>query len=175
MTADAPSGYVVDINVLSNRGDVKANPALSEWLQHYASLVRISVITAAEMHRSLLLLEAKVAALSDRRVKAREHLRASARRAWYTEVTRRFADRLELIDLAVAEKWAEVSVRFPSLRDADKAIAATVLARGYGVATENIGDFRRTGVRLVNPFDRATWDEDWDDDPLLRRMGRRDE
>ena len=120
----------------------------------------------AEMRRGLLLLEAEVAAVSDVRVQARERVRLEQKRRWYDDVATLFGDRIEPIDLAVAEGWAEVSVRFPSLRDADKAIAATALVRGYGVATENLGDFRRAGVPLVNPFDRATWREEPDDDPV---------
>jgi len=175
---DSLRGYIVDTNVLSNHGDATRNPAVSEWLRRYAGLVRISVVSVAEMHRGMILLEAKVAALANRRAKAREQTRVAAKRAWYREVTGRFADRMEPIDIAVAEKWAEVSARFPSLRDADKAIAATALAKGYGVATENLGDFHRTGVRLVNPFDRGTWDDTFEDDPLpalLRDDGNRRE
>lgn len=170
--AESPRGYVVDTNVLSNRGDVEADPHLVEWLGRNARLVRISVVTVAEMRRGLFLLETRIAATADRRVRAREQARLDRKQAWYAEVTGRFADRVEPIDIAVAETWAEISVRFPSLRDADKAIAATALARGYGVATENLGDFRRTGVRLVNPFDPDSWDEGPESDPvaaLLRR------
>lgn len=145
---EAPRGYVADTNVVSNRGAVEHDPHLAEWLRRHAGLVRISVVTVAEMRRGLLLLEAKVAAVSDRRVRAREQGRLDWKRAWYDEVTGLFADRLEPIDLAVAERWAEVSTRFPSLRDADKAIAATALAKGYGVATENLGHFRQAGVPL---------------------------
>lgn len=60
----------------------------------------------------------------------------------------------------------EISVWFPALCDADKAIAATALAKGWGVATGNLGDFRRTEVRLVNPFDPDTWDEGPETDPV---------
>jgi toxin FitB len=172
VTPEAPRGYVVDTNVLSNRGGVERNPNLVKWLQHRAGSVRVSVVTIAEMHRGLILLEAKVALLADRRIKAREQERVARKRAWYVEVTTRFADRVEPIDIVVAEKWAEVSVRFPSLRDADKVIAATALAKGYGVATENPGDFRHAGLTTVNPFDPGTWDDGLDDDPvsaLLRR------
>lgn len=172
MPPDRVRGYIADTNVLSNRRATEADPHLIEWLRRYASAIRISVVTIAEMHRGLLLLEAKLATLTDRRVKAREQQRLAWKRAWYHEITDRFADRVEPIDIAVAEKWAEVSVRFPSLRDADKAIAATALAKGYGVATRNLGDFRHAGVVLVDPFDPETWDTDWDDDPvsaLLRR------
>ena len=172
MAAEAPPGYVVDTNVLSNRGDVEGDPNLLEWLRRYGGLVHISVVTIAEMRRGLILLEVKVAAISDRKARTREQARLRRKHVWYSDVTTRFADRLLPIDLAAAERWAEVSVRFPSLRDADKAIAATALARGYGIATENLGHFRQAGVPLANPFDPATWDDDWDDDPvasLLRR------
>jgi predicted nucleic acid-binding protein len=143
VVAEAPRGFVTDTHVLSNRRDVEGDKTLVRWLQRYSGLVRVSVVTVAEMHRGLILLERKIAALTDRRVAAREQARVAPKRAWYAEVTGRFADRIEPIDIAVAEKWAEVSVRFPSLRDADKVIAATALAKGYGVATKNLSDFRR--------------------------------
>lgn len=174
MAPDALRGYVVDTNVLSNRGDVEGDPNLIEWLRRYAGLVRVSVVTVAEMRRGLILLEVKLAAVTDHKVKVREQQRLARKQAWYDEVTVRFADRVEPIDIAVAEKWAEISVRFPSLRDADKAIAATAITKGFGVATENLGDFRRAGLALVNPFDPGTWDDDWDDDPVasLLRPGQ---
>jgi len=81
-------------------------------------------------------------------------------------VTSHFADRVESIGMEVAEKWAEISVRFPSLRDTDELIAATALARGYGVATETLGDFRHASLALMNPFDPTTWDDDLNDDPM---------
>ena len=174
MAPDAPRGYVADTNVLSNRGDVEGNPNLIEWLRRYAGLVRVGVVTVAEMRRGLILMEIKLAAVTDRKVRVREQQRLARKQAWYDEGTVRFADRVEPIDIPVAERWAEISVRFPSLRDADKAIAATALAKDFGVATENLGDFRRAGLALVNPFDPATWDDDWDDDPVasLLRPGQ---
>ena len=170
--AEAPLGYIADTNVLSNRGATEADPNLVDWLKRYAGLVRVSVVTVAEMRRGLILLERKVAAIKDRRVLGREQARLERKQAWYREVTGRFADRMVPIDLTVAERWADVSVRFPSLRDADKAIAATALAKGYGVATENLGHFRQAGVRLVNPFAPETWDAGWDDDPVIPLLRR---
>jgi predicted nucleic acid-binding protein len=111
-------------------------------------------------------MEVRLDAMTDRKVRLRERQRLARKQAWYDEVVGRFADRIEPIDIEVAEKWAAISVRFPSLRDGDKAIAATALAKGFGVATENLGDFRAVGVPLVNPFDPSSWDEPWDDDPL---------
>ena len=34
------------------------------------------------------------------------------------------------------------------------------------MATKNQGDFRRSGVKLVNPFDPDTWNEGPDTDPV---------
>ena len=159
--------YIVDTNVLSNRRDAAGDPNAAEWFQRYARRIRIGVVTVAEMHRGLLLLEQKAAAATDRRVKTRLTTVLQPKRAWYDAILDRFDDRIEPIDRIVAEKWAEVSVRFPSLRDGDKAIAATAMARGYGIATRNLGDFRHAGVPLVNPFDPDTWGDDQDDDPVL--------
>jgi predicted nucleic acid-binding protein len=151
--------------VLSNRSDARRDPNVRAWLRRYSRLIRISVVTIAEMHRGLLLLEARIAAADGT---PRNTMTAALRskRAWYNEVLAVFADRIEPIGLDVAQRWAETSVRFPSLRDGDKAIAATALAKGYGVATRNLGDFRQTGLILVDPFDPGTWDDGWDDDPL---------
>jgi predicted nucleic acid-binding protein len=80
------------------------------------------------------------------------------------------ADRIEPFDLEVARAWAEVSIRFPSLRDGDRVIAATALAKGDAVATRNVGDPRRVGVPLVSPFDRGAWDADGDEDPVATLM-----
>jgi predicted nucleic acid-binding protein len=169
---EAPSGYLADTNIVSNRGDVEGNPRLLEWLRRYGSLVRVSVITVAEMHRGLILLRQKIARLPGQKAKNREGARLARKERWYDELTQRFADRIEPIDVAVAEKWAEISVRFPSLRDGDKVIAATALAKAYGVATEHLGDFRRTGLQLVNPFDPDTWDTGWPEDPIAALLRR---
>jgi predicted nucleic acid-binding protein len=157
---------LVDSNVLSNRRDAVGNPNVATWFQRYARRIRISVVTVAEMHRGLLLLEIQSAAATDLKAKARLTAALQPKRAWYDAVLDRFGDRVESIDRAVAEKWAEVSVRFPSLRDGDKAIAAIAMAKGYGIATRNLGDFTRAGVALVDPFDPVTWGDDRDDDPV---------
>lgn len=162
---ESPRPWLVDTNVISNRGDVARDGNLAAWLRRHAARIRISVITVAEMRRGLILLEQKAARTADRKVRLRLLEGLRRKEAWQREVTTGFADRILPIDLAVAERWAEISTRFPSLRDGDKVIAATALAKGFGVATENLGDFRRVGINLVNPFDPATWDEE-DGDPL---------
>ncbi|AWK85230.1 PIN domain-containing protein [Azospirillum thermophilum] len=161
-------GYIADTNIVSN--PTAGSSPVAEWLQRYAGLVYLSAITVAEMRRGLALLEQTAARDKDPRVRARNLDRLAFKTAWYRELTDSFADRILPIDVAVADKWAEISVRFPSLRDGDKVIAATALVKGYAVATRNLGDFRALGVLLVNPFDPDSWDDDYSRDPILRLL-----
>lgn len=161
--------YLLDTNIISNPPKL-GNPALATWLDRHASTSRLSVIVAAEMRRGLALLDRKVQALREPKARMREQDRLDRKRDHYDWVMTLFRDRLEVMDLAVAERCAELSVDFPSLGDADKAIAATALVRGYSVATQNVKDFRKIGVPLVNPYDPATWPEELVDDPLLRLL-----
>lgn len=160
MAADEPPGYLVDTNVLSNRETLDEGLPVARWIRANAHLIRISVITIAEMRRGLVLKQAEIERSRDVRVRRREQAKLDRKIAWYEELRSRFKDRIEPVDADVAERWADVSVRFPSLRDGDKAILATALVRGYGVATRNLGDFRSAGVALVDPFDPDTWPGD---------------
>jgi predicted nucleic acid-binding protein len=157
MAADEPRGFLVDTNVLSNREALDERLPVARWIRANAHLIRISAITVAEMRRGLVLRRAEVERMRDARARRREEAKLERKVAWYEELRSRFKDRIEPIDADVAERWADVSVRFPSLRDGDKAILATALVRGYGVATRNLGDFRNAGVALVDPFDPDTW------------------
>jgi toxin FitB len=165
MPVRVPAEWLVDTNILSNRADADDNRQVAKWIKLYSGQIRISVITIAEMRRGLVLLEQRIDGIFDLKVRNREGLRLAHKREWYAAVVDWFADKIVPIDVAVAEQWAEISVRFPALKDGDKAIAATALAKGYGVATRNLGDFRASGLALINPFDPGTWEE-IDDDPI---------
>jgi len=78
---EAPRGYLVDTNVLSNRGHVEGDPNLIEWLRRDAGLVRMSVVTVVEMRRGLLLMEARITALTYRKVKFGDQQRLARKRA----------------------------------------------------------------------------------------------
>jgi predicted nucleic acid-binding protein len=163
-----PSFFVVDTNVLSNPGDL-GDKHVRQWLGLNRRRIAVSVITFAEMRRGLMMLQKKIDQTADPKVAKRDRERLARKTAWYNDVTSQFSSRLIPIDLAVAEKWAQISVKFPFIRDGDQVIAASALSRGYGVATENLGDFKVTGIpeiTIVNPFDPNTWIYDDDDDPI---------
>lgn len=157
MADDPPVAWIVDTNVISRPSGGEADPALQEWLARNAGLVRISVISIAEARRGLALAQMKIGRSPDVRLRRREQAKLDVKLAWYRQLRSRFAERLVPIDADVAEAWADVSVRFPSIRDGDKAILATALTHGYGIATCNLRDFKAANVPLVDPFDSATW------------------
>ena len=159
MADEPPACWIVDTNVVSREGEEASRPDLGLWLAANAGRIRISVVTLAEMRRGIVLLRERVERLSAVDAFRRERERLKQKVAWYGMLRSRFADRLIPVDAEIAERWADVSVRVPSIRDGDKLILATAFVRGYGIATRNLRDFRSQGVPLVNPFDRATW---WD-------------
>jgi predicted nucleic acid-binding protein len=67
-----------------------------------------------------------------------------------------FGERVIAIDLAVADRWAQLLADagrpLPAI---DSLIAATALHRELAIVTRNVRDFSLPGVEVVNP-----WDED---------------
>jgi predicted nucleic acid-binding protein len=55
------------------------------------------------------------------------------------------------IDADTAQVWGRLRAPHPE-HELDKQIAATALVNGLTVVTRNVGHFRDTGVRVVNPF-----------------------
>lgn len=153
-----PAAFLVDTNVISRGPDHRPGSPVERWIRAYAPLLRISVITIAEARRGLVLAQQTIDRLRDPGARAREQAKLDAKTAWYRTLRSRFTDRIEPIDADIAESWADISVRFPSLRDGDKAILATALVRNLGIATRNVSDFQASGVMPVNPFDPDTWE-----------------
>lgn len=156
MAEDGPKGWIVDTNVISRQGGAVA-PIVETWIRRNAALIRLSVVTLAEVRRGLILVQAKVDKLQDIRARRRDQAILDAKSAWYGQLRGKFATRLIAIDAEVAERWADVSVRYPSIRDGDKVILATAMVHGLGIATRNLRDFKSSGIVLVDPFDQSTW------------------
>jgi hypothetical protein len=142
------------------KNDDDPDPPEATWIRANAHLIRISAVTIAEARRGLVKERMRIERLRDRRAARRDQGILDVKVKWYEQLRSNFADRVVPIDADVAERWADVSLRFPSIRDGDKAILATALVHGYGIATRNIRDFKAGGVPLVDPFDPTTWWED---------------
>jgi len=67
-----------------------------------------------------------------------------------------FEGRMIDFDAAAADKLAQIAVDCEKVgRRAlapDAYIAACAAARGFAVATRNVGHFEHTGIRVINPW-----------------------
>ncbi len=135
-------GYLVDTNVLSELRRPAPSASVLGWVAATpAELLFLSVLTMAELSRGAELL---------RRKDARA---AIALDDWIAEVRVDFDERIFSVDRKVAECWARLSPQQP-LPVIDMLLAATAIVHDLTVVTRNAEDFERSGVRVLNPFDR---------------------
>lgn len=139
--------FLLDTNVISElrkAGDGKADANVTAWLSGVdAASLYISAITAMELELGIL------------RVERRDAAQGEKLRTWMrTRVLPEFVERTLPIDAAVALRCARLHVPDPR-SERDAYIAATALVHGMTVVTRNLADFEPTGVRLLNPWNKA--------------------
>ena len=132
--------YLVDANVLSEATKPKPLARVIEWLRANEGEIVVDPIILGEIRFGIHLLSAG----------ARRH-----------RLERWFARGVEKIhclpwQAATGLRWAKL---LADLRTAglsmpikDSLIAATALVHGLPLATHNQHDFKKTGVRIVDPF-----------------------
>lgn len=136
--------YLVDANVLSEPTKSTPNPAVIEWLSTHEGDLFVDSIIMGELFIG-------VQALPPGRKRARLE-------EWFEAL----ADTIECLpwDLSISRRWArlvvEVKCKGQPLPLLDGMIAATALAHGLTVATRNTRDFKKAGVKVVDPFARAS-------------------
>ena len=62
-----------------------------------------------------------------------------------------FDGRILAVDTAVARRCAALHVPHPK-SERDALVAATALEHGLALATRNVKDFERMGLKLINPW-----------------------
>jgi predicted nucleic acid-binding protein len=76
--------------------------------------------------------------------------------AWLATLESQFSDRLLGLDAETAKLWGELTARAQkkgvTIPATDGLIAATALRHGLHVMTRNEGDFKASGVRIINPW-----------------------
>jgi tetratricopeptide (TPR) repeat protein len=70
---------------------------------------------------------------------------------WLEALLSEYRDFVLDIDTDIAQLWGRLRVPHPE-NALDKQIAATALIHGLTVVTRNQANFRKTGVRVLNPF-----------------------
>lgn len=131
---------ILDTNVISALRRPERRPQVAAWLrrQEEESLF-LSVITVGEIERGIAKQVNLNAAF------------AAELNSWLERTTGIFADRVLPFGTTEARIWGQLSARLGH-DGADLMIAATALARGAVVVTENVSDFAPTGVAVENPF-----------------------
>jgi predicted nucleic acid-binding protein len=135
--------YILDTNVISElRKAKKAHQNVRKWAERLPSAsLYISVISVLELEIGILLIQ------------RRDKEQGAILREWMDRyVLPTFSGRILSIDTAVAQRCATLHVPNPC-SDRDALIAATALVHGLTVVTRNVGDFERTGVGVLNPWE----------------------
>ena len=132
--------YLVDANILSEATKPDPNPQVLEWLRRNELDIAVDPIILGEIKFGILLLP------SGKRRKRLER--------W-------FEDGIEGIqclpwEAASGLRWAKLLADLRATGQAmpikDSLIAATALVFRLTVATHNARDFRKAGVKVVDPF-----------------------
>jgi predicted nucleic acid-binding protein len=136
------NAVLLDTNVLSElRKRERANANVLRWFSTLAEAdVFLSVLVLGEIRRGI---EA---------VRGRDPAAAMALDRWLAKVVAMHGDRILDVDTAIAEEWGRLDStgKIPVV---DGLLAATARVHEMVLATRNVKDVARTGVRYVNPFE----------------------
>ena len=139
---------ILDTNVVSEPLRPEPDPAVLVWLD--AQEPHTLYITAVSMAELL----AGVGALP--KGKRREALAQALK----VQIESLFEGRILPFDSAAAKAFAlsivGAQAKGNTIHFADCAIAAIARAHGYILATRNVGDFKGTGVEVLNPWRLAS-------------------
>jgi predicted nucleic acid-binding protein len=139
--------YLLDTNVISELRKLRrglAHPSVVAWAKSVsAEELYVSVLTLEELEVGVL------------RIERRDSYQGAPLRDWLDNaVIPSFENRILPVDLAVARRSAKLQVPNPCpIRDGF--IAATAFVHKLTLVTRNVSDFRRAGVPLINPWNRA--------------------
>jgi len=132
--------FLVDANVLSEPTKPSPDSKVVEWLRSNERELAVDPIILGEIRFGIHLLPA------GKRRQRLEH--------WFTEGVSHIV--CLPFDADVGLRWAKLLADLRAKGQAmpikDSLVAATALAHDLTVATRNVADFKRAGVKVVNPF-----------------------
>ena len=134
-------GYLLDTNVVSElRKGTRANPNVLAWSENIpADALFTSVLVLGEIRSGI------------ERIRTRDPIQTKALERWLKETEEFYADHVLPITAAVADRWGRLNAGNP-ISTIHGLMAATALENTLTLVTRNVGDVRRTGATVLNPF-----------------------
>ncbi|MEY2429922.1 MAG: toxin FitB [Verrucomicrobiota bacterium] len=136
--------YLVDTNILSEPRQKHPDPKVVLWLKANESVLYTSVLVTGEIRYGIELLPPNSA-------------RRTVLISWHQRLLTIMGGRVLSINARVAEEWARLQAELHGrnlvLPVVDGLLAATARRYQLTVATDNVRDFKATGVKVFNPFD----------------------
>lgn len=133
--------WLLDTDVLSQPAKKNGDPKVIAWLRAEKDRCHTSSIVIAQLAYW---------------VRTKEGSQRTALQAWLTRLIAAMEGRIHGFNVSVAHVWADQE---KMLEDAglrmpveDGYIAATARKHGFTIATGNEKDFRRSGIKVFNPF-----------------------
>ncbi len=131
--------YLLDTNVVSELRRPKPHGAVVEWLRGLDDKdVAICAVTIGEIQAGI------------EKTRKQDASRAHELEAWLAEIERSRA--ILPMDAAAFRTWGRLMHGQAPTLAIDAMIAAVALTHGLIVATRNVRDFARFGVKVVDPF-----------------------
>jgi predicted nucleic acid-binding protein len=136
--------YLLDTNVVSELRKRAPNQHVLAWQQANATAtVYLSTLVVGEIRQGIELL------------RARDAVRARSLEHWLGGLVSSYRDRVLPVTMDVAEEWGRLNSRPQPPPIVDGLLAATAKVHRLTLVTRNTSDVARTGVSLLNPFERA--------------------
>ena len=133
--------YLADVNVICEPSKLHPNERVLQWLADHEAVTTVDPIVMGEIWRGILMLP--------------HGRKRDALQAWFDRLRRNIPCTAWTMEAALV--WAEICDLIQrsgfTIAAPDTMIAATAKLHGLTVATRNVSDFARCGVKVVNPFE----------------------
>lgn len=134
--------YLVDTNVFSEPAKPHPDAKVMSWLEAHENELYVSTITIGEMRRG-------IERLADGRRKAQLH-------SWLLDLCDCMKGRVLSFNTSTAHVWGQLKAKWDRagivVTSLDSQLAATAVRHQLTIATRNVADFAKTGVKVENPF-----------------------
>ena len=136
-------GWLIDTDLLSERTKKQPDARALKWLEEHASEIYTSSHAIGELQAGISLLA--------------NGARKRALQAWLNRLIEAMEGRILNFNTSVAAVWGRQEAEFGEqgcpMAMPDSFIAATARRHNLIIATRNIADYTRPGVKVINPVE----------------------